>query len=88
MENLLSHESRHPGDVFFEKIGLPENFGEKTIPYHGRLIERRDYFFQPDVHPLAKLAFEKLSAMDEQDPKFPSLMDAFLAGAAPYLGID
>lgn len=86
MEQSPTQETQHPGDVFFQKLGLPEGFGEGTITFHGREIERRDYFLQPDVHPLARRSFEILSAMDKTDPNFPAYREAFLAGAAPYLG--
>lgn len=82
-------QESHPGDVFFEKLGLSHGFGDIEIKDFkgtpGRTILRKDYFFQPDVNPLAKMAYEKLSAIDENDPRFPALRDAFLAGAAPYL---
>jgi hypothetical protein len=80
-----AQEQLHPGDAFYEKLGLPEDFGSGTVLFHGREIERRDYFFQPDVDPRAKQAYDVLSAMDPSDENFPRFRDAFVAAADQFV---
>jgi hypothetical protein len=79
---------KHPGDVFYEKLGLPEDFGAHSMEFHGREIQRRDYFFQPDIDPSAARAYEVLSVMDPGDPRFPGYRDAFVAAAQQFSGIE
>ena len=76
---------KHPGDALYEKLGLPEDFGQADMSFHGRIIQRRDYFDQPDVDPGARHVYEVLSAMDPSDPSFPTFRDAFMAAAEQFL---
>lgn len=87
-ETPAEQAEKHPGDAFFEKLGLPEGFGETERTYHGRTIQLRDYFLQPDVDPGARRAYETLSVMDPADPNFPMFRDAFVSAAQQYLGVE
>lgn len=70
---------RHPADVVFDKLGLPEGFGDMLIPeFYGREIVMRDYFFQPETDERAQALFAALHSMDPSDPRFITLKAGFM----------